>query len=263
MPGIVKVGYSSKDPELRAAELSHTGTPHPYVVEYEALVAEPAQIEAKAHALLKAQREGKEWFKCSAEVAVSAILEAAQDSIIIQNFKKTDRQAAQEKYALKLKKRQEEDHLREAEIQAEALLEERIKSTKGIYEPILKKMCATAPFWQYWLGCTAAMSFFIFLAKPNIKEGSAFFLGSVLGAPLALWLQEFTATNARQSEKYKAVQQQLANELESLHKPSTKCSNCGSNVVFDPIKLLTSTPERQWQCGKCDETVYPPQLNTQ
>jgi hypothetical protein len=35
MPGLVKVGYSRKDPELRAAELNSTGTPHPFVVEYE------------------------------------------------------------------------------------------------------------------------------------------------------------------------------------------------------------------------------------
>jgi hypothetical protein len=28
MPGLVKVGYSMKDPEERAKELDHTGTPH-------------------------------------------------------------------------------------------------------------------------------------------------------------------------------------------------------------------------------------------
>lgn len=41
MPNLVKVGFSSKDPELRAKELAHTGTPHPYVVDYEALVRDP------------------------------------------------------------------------------------------------------------------------------------------------------------------------------------------------------------------------------
>ncbi|HPA47526.1 MAG TPA: GIY-YIG nuclease family protein [bacterium] len=35
MPGLVKVGYSMKDPELRAAELNNTGSPHPYVLETE------------------------------------------------------------------------------------------------------------------------------------------------------------------------------------------------------------------------------------
>ncbi|KFC76184.1 GIY-YIG nuclease family protein [Massilia sp. LC238] len=33
IPDLVKVGYSRKDPELRAAELNNTGAPHPYMVE--------------------------------------------------------------------------------------------------------------------------------------------------------------------------------------------------------------------------------------
>lgn len=35
MPGLVKVGYSRRDPELRAKELHHPGSPHPYIVDYE------------------------------------------------------------------------------------------------------------------------------------------------------------------------------------------------------------------------------------
>ena len=31
MPDLVKVGFSTKDPTLRASELNHTGSPHPYV----------------------------------------------------------------------------------------------------------------------------------------------------------------------------------------------------------------------------------------
>lgn len=35
MPGLVKIGYTMKDPELRAAELYNTGSPHPYKVDYD------------------------------------------------------------------------------------------------------------------------------------------------------------------------------------------------------------------------------------
>jgi hypothetical protein len=38
MEGLIKVGHSTKDPELRAQELDHTGSPHPYIVEYEMLI---------------------------------------------------------------------------------------------------------------------------------------------------------------------------------------------------------------------------------
>lgn len=59
MQGLVKVGFSTKDPELRAAELNHTGSPYSYVVEYEMLVEEPRQIEQQTHRLLFAKREPK------------------------------------------------------------------------------------------------------------------------------------------------------------------------------------------------------------
>jgi hypothetical protein len=59
MPNLVKVDYSTKDPELRAKELYSTGVPHYYVVEYDALVKEPYEIEQKVHKLLQ---DYKEWF---------------------------------------------------------------------------------------------------------------------------------------------------------------------------------------------------------
>lgn len=73
MPGLVKVGFSTKAPMLRAKELANTGAPHPYEVLYDALVEEPRMIEASAHALLESHREGREWFRCSVEQAIQAI----------------------------------------------------------------------------------------------------------------------------------------------------------------------------------------------
>ena len=49
MPGIYKVGYTLKDPELRAKELESTGVPHPFVVDYEILVDDPYTLEQKIH----------------------------------------------------------------------------------------------------------------------------------------------------------------------------------------------------------------------
>lgn len=73
MPGLVKVGYSMKTPDLRASELNHTGSPHPYVVDYSLLVDEPRNVEQTVHRHLADQLEGKEWFRCSVETAVAAI----------------------------------------------------------------------------------------------------------------------------------------------------------------------------------------------
>ena len=45
MPELLKVGFSTKDPLLRAKELSNTGSPQQYIVEYDALVLNPRGVE--------------------------------------------------------------------------------------------------------------------------------------------------------------------------------------------------------------------------
>lgn len=84
MPGILKIGYSTKDPKLRAEELNHTGSPHPYIVEYEMLIEEPYQIEQRIHKILSGDKEGKEWFRCSVKEAIVAIKEIAATSFIYE-----------------------------------------------------------------------------------------------------------------------------------------------------------------------------------
>ena len=73
MPGLVKVGFSLKDPSLRAVELDGTGIPHPFNVEYEALVNSPREVEQRAHSILKHLHERKEWFRCAPSIAAEAI----------------------------------------------------------------------------------------------------------------------------------------------------------------------------------------------
>jgi hypothetical protein len=53
MPDLLKVGFTLKDPNLRARELGSTGLPHPYVVDFEVLVMHPRKIEEKVHAELR------------------------------------------------------------------------------------------------------------------------------------------------------------------------------------------------------------------
>ena len=73
MPGLVKVGFSTKDPLIRAKELGGTGLPHPYKVAYDALIEEPRQVELGVHRELKQHWEAKEFFRVSVDVAVEAV----------------------------------------------------------------------------------------------------------------------------------------------------------------------------------------------
>lgn len=72
MPGLVKIGYSTKDPKVRAGELG-TGSPSEYEVIYDVLVENPQPIEQRVHKSLAHKREGNEWFRCGISEAVSAI----------------------------------------------------------------------------------------------------------------------------------------------------------------------------------------------
>jgi hypothetical protein len=87
MPNLVKVGYSTKDPGLRAKELYSTGVPHYYVVEYDALLNEPYEIEQKVHKLLKGCIENKEWFRCDVIKAVATIRQVAGGTIMHESIK--------------------------------------------------------------------------------------------------------------------------------------------------------------------------------
>ena len=84
MPGLVKVGYSLQDPQLRAVELSTTGVPRPFIVAYAAVVKMPRDIERAVHSKLLHRRDGKEWFKCGLHEVVESIREAAQGSLIAE-----------------------------------------------------------------------------------------------------------------------------------------------------------------------------------
>ena len=73
MPGLVKVGYTTRHPNARAVDLDGSGVPHPYRVNYAVFVAEPRQLEHQVHRALSEYKEKKEWFRCSVEQAISVL----------------------------------------------------------------------------------------------------------------------------------------------------------------------------------------------
>jgi hypothetical protein len=73
MPGLLKVGFSTRDPIFRAGELASTGIPLPFSVAYDILVDCPRELEKATHRRLVPYREGKEWFRCDLFIIVGAI----------------------------------------------------------------------------------------------------------------------------------------------------------------------------------------------
>lgn len=84
LKGLVKVGFTEKDPQYRAKSLSNAAHPYPCIVEYEALVNNPREVESKAHEKLSENKESKEWFRCSIEDAIQVINEVAKHNILLE-----------------------------------------------------------------------------------------------------------------------------------------------------------------------------------
>ena len=83
MPGLVRVGKTSRDPEEQARALSATiGAPTPFLVAYQARFADCAQGEATVHAALEQQgrrvRGYRELFNAPPYWAVDTVVQAAR-----------------------------------------------------------------------------------------------------------------------------------------------------------------------------------------
>jgi hypothetical protein len=86
MPKLVKIGFSNKDPVLRAKDLNHTGLPDKFVVEYDVLVINPHELEQNVHKRLQDKRKkGKEFFECTLEEAIAVIWETCKGKILLEN----------------------------------------------------------------------------------------------------------------------------------------------------------------------------------
>ena len=80
MPGLVKIGISSKLPSERASELSTTGVPHPFEVRYYCEAEDPSACEGEIHRALDPHRvsNDREFFRVSVDSAVAAIRNLVQ-----------------------------------------------------------------------------------------------------------------------------------------------------------------------------------------
>ena len=75
MPGLLKVGMTSKNPKIRALDkdMNTTGVPTPWKVQYYAWFDDMALAESIAHDKLEQYHHAKEYFKTDIATAIIAI----------------------------------------------------------------------------------------------------------------------------------------------------------------------------------------------
>jgi hypothetical protein len=82
MPGLVKVGFTSRDVAQRVAELnSGTAVPSPFVIEAVFACGDPERDEQEVHRQLAATRlQGREFFRCDLRDALRAVAQICGQS---------------------------------------------------------------------------------------------------------------------------------------------------------------------------------------
>lgn len=215
MPNIVKVGFSMKDPELRAKELYHTGTPHTYTVNYHVLVVNPFEVEQLVHGILSDSIEGKEWFRCSVEEAIAVIKEVIAKQRPIETFKKASALRSEEikqqrELARKNKRAKEIRHLKN--IKVYNMKNEQIvrKYQQHISEVL------PADYKVYYAISYIASAILISILFSNAKIGGIL-LGSILLAfIIATVTHEYAESKAIKSEKYSLLIKSREEEVKKL-----------------------------------------------
>ena len=81
MPGLVKIGKTSKHPSERARELQQTGIPTPFLVAYHAYVGDMDFVEREMHSRLSEYREAsnREFFKIEPTTAIDELLAVVKE----------------------------------------------------------------------------------------------------------------------------------------------------------------------------------------
>ena len=83
MPGLVKIGKTTRSVEQRAAELTHTGIPFPFDVAFQVLSPDCSELEQWVHAQLSDCRVNaqREFFLCDVDKAERVVEQAHHEQI--------------------------------------------------------------------------------------------------------------------------------------------------------------------------------------
>lgn len=167
MPDLYKIGYTMKDPKIRAAELSTTGVPHEYIVEYEILIDKPLDTERSSHSKLGKYKEGKEWFRCSPSQAIDAIKSSYGGNVYYEHSfrldldKETARRVSEEESKKAIEKIRGKKKELEHEIQN---LHDELKSRgENTLETMTKERLKNAKFFSFLASLVPMMIFYTVL----------------------------------------------------------------------------------------------------
>jgi hypothetical protein len=81
IPGLLKIGYTTRDIEKRVLELTTTGVPSKFEIEFYCEIGNARIFESAVHRELKKYRQEREFFQCSIKQAVEIVKHVASNGL--------------------------------------------------------------------------------------------------------------------------------------------------------------------------------------
>jgi len=218
----VKVGFTLKDTSLRAQELSHTGVPAAWVVEYEAYLPNPREIEQQIHKKLLPQKYNKEFFECTPEEAIAAIKEVSGSIIETENYLRANREDAIKILDRNILKNKKEQTKKDLQRQYSALLEKNIELINERYNSKIDSLLPNRNRLTYWFFCFV-VTWVVIMIITNAEKafvGKSIIAG-LIGGIASVILIERQRKKDRQSTEVQSLQKKKEEEIDK-EKENTK-----------------------------------------
>ena len=260
MPGLVKVGYSSKDPEARASELNSTGVPHPYTVDYEILVEDPYKLEQKAHRALTEKKENKEWFRCTVEEAISAIKKVNEGNTISETYKTVEREKARLFHKEQMQKEVERAQIKKREREISQKLNEEEAKIKLKYDNLFSEKYPEISAWTYFFAGAFSVLLFVVLLIPIMDDSDALIVIVIGGWIFGQFIQHFLESWRKNSKGYKELEAKRDNEISAVRFPISYCKSCEGKMKYDRFSLLLNKNSGTYSCPHCGVFVESPKF---
>lgn len=254
--GLVKIGWTSRQPEVRALELYTTGVPSEYQIEYAAEVAAADAAEKHAHLILRKVRENasREYFRCTVSDAISVVREAAQRfGLISERFLGVEREEAEALQRILATDREraiaEEMQAIRAAAKSKATAEafdawhqKQKKECEAIYSAKIAESLTSASFGASVAGSAAIL--FVIMALMDAKNpvGGAVFLGLLMGSVIWIIRTGSKTPLTYQLEKDRDLWASAIGERSAYI-----CSKCGG---FNSLPDAAPTAVK---CSRCHE----------
>lgn len=254
--GLVKIGWTSRKPEVRALELYTTGVPSEYQIEYAAEVAAAEAAEKHAHLILRNVRENasREYFRCSVKDAISVVREAAQRfGLISERFIGVEREEAE---AVQRKLAADRERAIAEEMQAirtaakskataeafDAWRQQQKKDCDTLYSIKIKESLAEASFGASVAGSTAAVFVVTWLLGVRDPFGAAVIFGFVIGT--VIW---FARTGSKTPLTFQLEKDRELWSSAITERSAYICSKCGG------FNSLPESAPTAVKCFRCHE----------